>query len=91
MSSVHPSALVLDKHYDGVSSTGRKYLGQFKGCRLIGRPYDPDAELSFQLAGQPIYSFVWDMRQQFFEVPGPSAPSATSGVATAPHASQSTG
>jgi hypothetical protein len=68
---VHPSKLVLDKHYISVSESmgvkTRKYLGRFQGLRLTGRPYDQDAILFFVLPKQDAYSFVWNMWDEFYE------------------------
>jgi hypothetical protein len=82
MTSVHPSDLVLDKHYDVVSTSGRKYAGRYTGRQLIGRPYDPDVILWFILPGHNTYSFVWNMQDTFYEVPAPA--SAAAPVAATP-------
>lgn len=75
--SIHPSKLVLDKHYASVSESmgvkTRKYLGRFQGLQLVGRPYDPDAILFFILPTNGTYSFVWNMCDEFYEAFGEEA------------------
>ena len=70
-SPIHPSSLIVGKHYDSISEVAgvkiRKYLGIFVGLEVVGRPYDPDAVLSFRIPPQNTYSFTWNMRDEFYE------------------------
>ena len=72
MASIHPSDLVVGKSYELVKTVGgtqtRTNCGRFVSCRLIGRPYDPDAVLTFILPTGLEFSFMWDMQSKFFEI-----------------------
>jgi hypothetical protein len=72
MSSIHPSLLIKGQSYDMVKTRNgvsiRTFLGKFVSCELTGRPYDPDAILTFELPNSAPRSFVWEMGSEtFFE------------------------